>query len=168
MTTPYHVEVLGKHSRAIFDCGNDALNEYLRRNANQDQRRRFAVCYLLIESATDRIVGCYTLASGGISLAELPPHRQKGLPRYPSVPIARIGRLAIATLAQGQGLGGVLLFDAIKRASATSMGVYAVLVDAIDDHAVQFYQRFSFETLESNPRTLFLPISDGLKRIAAS
>lgn len=168
MTAPYRVEVLGKHSSAIFDCGNDTLNEYLRRNASQDQRRRFAVCYLLIESATDRMVGYYTLASGGILLNELPPHRQKGLPRYPSVPVARIGRTAIATTVQGQGLGGVLLFDAIKRASAASMGVYAVLVDAIDEQAVHFYQRHNLEALVSHPRTLFLPISDGLKRIAGS
>lgn len=165
MTAPYRIEVLDKHSRDGFDCGNEALNEYLRRNANQDQRKRFAVCYLLIEIATEKIVGYYTLSSGGVSLADLPRQRQKGLPRYPSVPIARIGRLAIATTAQGQGLGGVLLFDAIKRASASSMGVYAVLVDAIDDQAVQFYQRHSFETFESNPQILFLPIADAIKRL---
>lgn len=59
-------------------------------------------------------------------------------------------------------------FSTVGTMPSTSMGVYAVLVDAIDDLAVQFYQRHSFETLESNPRTLFLPISDGLKRIAGS
>ncbi|QEG43804.1 GNAT family N-acetyltransferase [Roseimaritima ulvae] len=168
MTAPYRVEILGKHSRDGFDCGNEALNEYLCRRANQDQRKRFAVCYLLIEATTDQIVGYYTLSSGGVSLADLPPQRQKGLPRYPSVPIARIGRLAIAKSEQERGLGGVLLFDAIKRASASSMGVYAVLVDAIDEQAVRFYQHHSFEVLESNPRILFLPIADGLKRITKS
>ncbi|MEO8494789.1 MAG: GNAT family N-acetyltransferase [Planctomycetota bacterium] len=167
MTHPFRVERLHKQKREGFDCGEQSLSDYLCRQASQDQRRRFAVCYLLIDQSSDAVAGYYTLSASDVSVAELPVDRRKHLPRYPTVPIARIGRLAVSTLYQGQGLGSVLLFDAVQRSAASEIGVFAVAVDAIDSNAVKFYEHHGFMAFQSNPNILFLPISDALRQHVA-
>lgn len=164
MNRPYRVEVLAKHDRSRFDCGTTELNNYLQKQAGQDQRRRFSVCFLLIDNATDEIAGYYTLAAGSALLSDLPETTRKKLPRYPSVPVVRIGRLAVAISYQGRGVGGMLLVDAIQRAASTDIGVYAVIVDAKDAAAVAFYEHHGFIAFESAPRVLFLPIESEIRR----
>lgn len=165
MSSRFRVELLAAQSRKDFDCGNDSLNAYLRRQAGQDQRKRFTLCYLLMETDTDKVAGYFAMSAGGIPATDLPEATSKRLPRYPSIPVVRIGRLAISTEYQGQGVGGTLLFDAIRRASTSEFGVYAIVVDAIDDAAVSFYQHHGFICFGDDPRSLFLPVSDGLKQI---
>jgi predicted GNAT family N-acyltransferase len=92
------------------------------------------------EIATDRIAGFYTLAAGGILLADMPASLAKGLPRYSSVPVERLGRLAVALPYHGRKLGGTLLWDAVARAGRSEVAVYAVVVDAKDEKAEQFYR----------------------------
>jgi len=161
----YRIERLGKQDRSTFDCGNPALSSYLKRQAGQDERRRVAACYLLIEQTSGEIAGYYTLSAGSVLLTDLPKSTTKKLPRYPSVPVARIGRLAVDVHFQGKKLGGVLLFDAIKRAAASEMGVHAIVVDATDDQAVAFYEHHGFTAFESAPQTLYLAISTALARL---
>lgn len=162
----FRIEVLAKHSRDAFDCGNDSLNSYLQRQASQDQKKRFAVCYLLIDQTADEIAGYYTLSAGSVDAGELPEKLVHKLPRYPEIPVARLGRLAVALSFQGQGAGGAMLFDAIKRTAVAEIGAYSVIVDAIDDAAVKFYEHHGFLTLPTTDRVLFLPISDGLRQLA--
>lgn len=166
MSAPYVMERLAKHDRKAFDCGAAPLTNYLHRQASQDQKRRVAVCFLLIEQQTKAIAGFYTLSAGSVDLGDLPEAWAKKLPRYPTVPIARVGRLAVDQQHLGQGLGGILLFDAIQRTTQTEMGVYAVVVDAKDDTAAAFYEYHGFTPLESNKRTLFLPLSDAVRKLA--
>lgn len=163
MTAPYRVERLAEQDRSHFDCGVPTLNRYLAKQAGQDERRRVAVCYLLIDQRTEAIAGYYTLSAGAVLLDELPEAATKKLPRYPTVPVARVGRLGIATGYQGQGLGGVLVFDAVARASASDLGVYALVVDAKDREAEAFYEHHGFVKLA--PKKLFLPITDAIKRL---
>lgn len=165
MTAPFRVERLAKQDRKVFDCGVEELNRYLTQQASQDERRNVSACYLLIEQASDKVAGFYTLSAGSVLLADLPSDKAKKLPRYPSVPVARIGRLAVDSSFQGQNLGGVLLVDAIAKAANTELGIYAVVVDAKDDAAVRFYEHHGFTPFESASRILFLTISDALKRL---
>ena len=146
-------------SRTEFTCGVDALDRYFRHQASQDVRRRVTACFVAREIATDGIAGYYTLAAGGVLLADLPAPLAKNLPRYPYVPVARLGRLAVARAYQGLKLGGALLWDAIERATRSEVAVYALIVDAKDEAAVKFYQHHGFVALGSTPRTLMLPLS---------
>lgn len=104
----FRIERLLNHVRTGFDCGVDALNRYVVQQAGQEMRRHFAVCFLLIENATESIAGYYTLSACSIPLPELPARLSKRLPRYPSVPAARMGRLAIDVRFQSRGLGGAV------------------------------------------------------------
>jgi len=97
-----------------------------------------------------------------MALNDLPEATAKKLPRYPVIPAVRIGRLAVARIFQGRKLGGLLLADAIKRSLHTGVGVYAVLVDAKDQRAADFYGKFGFMPLLDQPLTLFLPVSTEL------
>src|SRR6266478_1047190 len=84
------------HDRTEFTCGVDALDRYFQQQAGQDARRRDTACFVAREIATGRIAGYYTLAASGILLTDMQSALAKRLPRYPSVPVARLGRLAVA------------------------------------------------------------------------
>lgn len=146
------------HDRTEFSCGVDPLDRYCRNQVGQDVRRRVAACFVAREIATGRIAGYYTLAAGGVLLTDLPASQAKRLPRYPLVPIARLGRLAVGVSFQGQRLGGALLWDAIERAARSEVAVYAVVVDAKDDRAVEFYRHHGFIALGSSTRALIVAL----------
>jgi ribosomal protein S18 acetylase RimI-like enzyme len=146
------------HERAAFDCERQALNRYLREQATQDIRRRVAACFVALDDA-QRIAGYYTLASASLLLADLPASIGKKLPRYPTVPAVRMGRLAVDRGFKGQGLGGALLADALSRAARAEIAAYALMVDAKDESAAAFYRHHGFLALPDSPMTLFLPLA---------
>ena len=116
MTSAFRVEVLGAgHARDGFSCGAEALDIYFARQATQDVRRRASACYVAVEVGSGKVAGYYTLAAGGVPLTDLSEAMSKRLPRYPSVPVARVGRLAVDQAFHGQKLGGALLADAAVR-----------------------------------------------------
>jgi GNAT superfamily N-acetyltransferase len=160
MTGAFVVEPLASgHDRTEFTCGVDALDRYLRHQAGQDVRRRATACFVAREIATGRIAGYYTLAAGGVLLGEIPAALAKRLPRYPSVPVARLGRLAVALAYHGHKLGGALLWDAVDRATRSEVAVYALVVDAKDEQAESFYRHHGFVAFGSAPRSLILPLA---------
>jgi GNAT superfamily N-acetyltransferase len=162
MTGRFIIEPLApSHDRTEFTCGVDALDRYFRQQAGQDLRRRATACFVAREIATDRIAGFYTLAAGGILLAEMPARLAKRLPRYPTVPVARLGRLAVALGYHGLKLGGALLWDAVDRASRSEVAVYALVVDAKDEQAESFYLHHGFVAFGKTSRTLILPLPKG-------
>jgi ribosomal protein S18 acetylase RimI-like enzyme len=159
VTGSFRIEPLGSHAgRADFTCGVDALDRYFREQAGQDVRRRAAACFVAREIATDRVAGFYTLSAGGILLSQMPARLAKRLPRYPMVPIARLGRLAVAVAYRGRKLGGALLWDAIERAARSEVAVYALVVDAKDEQAEGFYLHHGFVAFGETPRSLLLPL----------
>ncbi len=158
----FRIEKLAKQKRSGFDCGNIELNEYLQRIAGQDQRRRYAVCFLAVEIKSDVVAGYYSLSSGSVDLDRLPEELAKRLPRYPVVPVIKIGRLAVDESFQGSGLARVLLVDVYSRIFDLDVGAYAVAVDAIDEHAEAFYLHHGFvkmQNREASDRLLVLPIN---------
>lgn len=146
------------HDRTEFACGVEALDRYFRQQVGQDVRRRVTTCFVASETATGRIAGFNTLAAAAVPLAEMPVSLSKRLPLCPSVPVARLGRLAVATAYHGRKLGAALLWDAVARASRSELAVYALAVDAKDEQAEQFYRHHGFIAFPSNPRTLILPL----------
>jgi predicted GNAT family N-acyltransferase len=181
MTAPYRLAQLrAEHDRTQFKCSSEPLNRYLREQVTQDIKRRVAACFVAIaDGGGDRarpsdasvveqhIAGYYTLASTSILLDSLPPAISKKLPRYPSVPAVRLGRLAVDMTHTGRGLGGALLADALLRAASSEIAAYALVVDAKDELAASFYKHHGFLTLGESDKsgglivqlTLFLPLS---------
>lgn len=161
MTGRFRIEVLNaQHDREKFSCGVEALDRYLLERVTQDVRRRATACYLALETDTDRVAGYYTLAAGGVPLTDMPEDIIKRLPRYPSVPVAKLGRLAVDADFQGQRLGGALLWDAVMRALRSEMAVFAVVVDAKNEHAEAFYRHHGFTSLGSLPKQLILSLTN--------
>jgi ribosomal protein S18 acetylase RimI-like enzyme len=159
VTAPYRVAVLGPgHARDGFSCGVAALDQYLARQANQDIRRRVSACYVAVEVGSGRTAGYYTLAAGGVALTDLPEALSRRLPRYPSVPVARIGRLAVDQAFQGKKLGGALLADAALRAARSEVTVFALVVEAKDEAAAAFYRHHGFESFGSRARQLIVSL----------
>jgi predicted N-acetyltransferase YhbS len=138
-----------RDSRADFSCGTEMLDRYFREIVTQDIKRRVSSCYVAKSVENHRTAGFYTLSASSIPLTSLPETLARKLPRYPSVPVARLGRLAVDERFQGQQLGAALLWDAITRSVRSEVTVYALAVDAKDDRAEAFYRHFGFITLES-------------------
>jgi ribosomal protein S18 acetylase RimI-like enzyme len=147
------------HDRPAFSCGDPALDSYLQRQASQDIRRRVAQVFVAVGDAPGKIAGYYSLSAASLEKDELPPALAKRLPHYP-VPAAILGRLAVDCGQQGRGLGETLLLDAIRRVvrASTTLVVYAVVVDAKNDRAKAFYERYGFLAFANTPRRLFLPL----------
>ena len=162
---PFEIKLLDKEDRSDFCCGSEPLDRYLKTQVGQDMRRRVSVCYLAVEKATGRVACYYTLSAADVPLADLPPSMTRRLPRYPSVPAARIGRLAIDRRFQGRGLGGALLLNAAMRALRSEIGVFALVVDAKDDEAAGLYRRHGFSAFASIPLQLIAPIETFRKAV---
>src|ERR1700691_4402992 len=108
MTAPaFRIEPLGDaHDRTGFHCGEEALDRYFQTQATQDIRRRVANCFVAVDAASGQVAAYYTMAAASVPLVDLPPEEAKRLPRYPTLPAVRIGRLAVDQRYQCRGLGG--------------------------------------------------------------
>lgn len=144
------------HDKRSFSCGVDALDRYLRRQASQDARRSFATVFVGVDAESTDVWGYYTLAMAGVALDLIPDDLRRKMPRYPTVPAVRLGRLAVATSVKGQGRGTFLLVDALRRALRTEVAWAAFVVDAKDEGAQRFYEQFGFDSFQDDPLHLFL------------
>ncbi len=160
MAAPFLIEPSGtSHDRASFACGVDTLDRYFHEHVTQDVRRSVTACFVAVEMSRARIAGYYTLAAAGIPLADMPPALAKRLPRYPSVPVARLGRLAVDQAYRGRKLGSAVLWDAVQRSLRSEVAVFALVVDAKDDQADTFYRHHGFVPFRSQLRQLVLPLA---------
>lgn len=141
-----------------FDCGVEALNAYFRRFAKKNDKLGIGRTYVLIEGAA--VLGYYTLSMAHVEFNSIPKQAPSRLPKYP-IPAARIGRLAVSVNAQGRGLGEFLLMDALSRCLRVSeeVATFAVIVDAKDQRAKNFYLKYGFLPFEDEKLSLFLPMS---------
>ena len=160
MNARFVIESLTKaHKRGDFTSGDDRIDRYFRETVSQDIKRNYATCFVVRDIATNRIAGFYTLSSSNVPLTEIPELLAKKLPRYPTVPAVLIGWLGRHSDFAGQGLGEVLLFDAIRTVATAPIGAHAIFADAIDDKAAAFYAAFGFISLIRKPHTLYLPVA---------
>ena len=151
------VEALAAHhDRDAFSCGIDSLDRYLRSQAGQDVRRRANGVFILVASgAVETVLGYYTLCATSLPQGDVPAAARKHIPRYPLVSATLVGRLAVSRTRQGDGLGSLLLADAVQRAyaSAETVGSSMLVVDALNERAAAFYESFGFQPL---PESLHL------------
>jgi GNAT superfamily N-acetyltransferase len=148
------------HDRVRFDCGSPALNEYLQRYARQNHESGGAKTFVaVVPEAPTVVLGYYSISPGAIAFAKTPATITKKLGRY-DVPVFRLGRLAVSLSAQGRGLGGDLLLSAGERALAVAqeVGGVALAIDAKDERAAAWYERFGAMRLLDDPLKLVLPL----------
>ena len=150
-----------RHDRESFDCGVPILDEYLRRFARQNHVSGGAKTFVAAPPTEPaRVLGYYTISPGAIAFERVPSDLTRKLGRY-DVPVFRLGRLAVDRSVQGQGLGGELFLAAGERALAAAMevGGVALAIDAKDDEAARWYERFGALALLDDPLKLVLPLT---------
>ncbi|MEI9988756.1 MAG: GNAT family N-acetyltransferase [Rhizomicrobium sp.] len=161
MSLAWRETAIGKqHDRKRFDCGVQALNDYLVRFARQNHESGGAKTFLATAAEEpNRVLGYYTVSPGAVAFSSVPPSLARGLGRY-DVPVFRLGRLAVDRSAQGRGLGADLLLAAGERclAVAAEVGGVAMAIDAKDDAAARWYLRFGALRLLDEPLRLVLPL----------
>ncbi len=153
------VPLTGSHDRQGFDCGRAELNDWLRNIARQHHERGLSTTFVaILEAQPAQICGYAALTLTEVDTRSLPATRRKKLPRL--IPGVRLGRLAVDRRFQGKRLGELLLMNSIERARLIHehAGVVGLFVDALDDHAAQFYTRYGFESFQDDPLKLFLPV----------
>ncbi len=155
------IEPLTKnHDRVEFDCGDDDLNRYLQRTARQHLEKGMSKTFVLIDDNNPKkILGYYTLAACEVHVEKLPRKYSK---KYPSkVPAAKLARLAVSKIKQRQGCGTIMVVNAIERILLVSknLGIIGFFVDAKNEEAKGYYEKFGFISLPDNPLELFLPIA---------
>jgi GNAT superfamily N-acetyltransferase len=164
-------EPIGRHhDRKGFDCGAPELNEYLDRYARQNHESGGAKTFVAVApAAPTRVLGFYSISPGSIAFARVPARVTRKLGRY-EVPVFRLGRLAVDRSMQGQGLGGDLLLAAGARALAVSaeVGGVALAIDAKDEDAASWYERFGALALLDDPLKLVLPLAVIAEAIATA
>ncbi|MBI4821785.1 MAG: GNAT family N-acetyltransferase [Deltaproteobacteria bacterium] len=173
MDLPETSHVEPEDAAADFDSGVHALDDFLRRHAVPNADRGIGKTFVLRSAEgtanAPRVLGFYTLSMAQITREALPKEERPGLPRYP-MPVALVGRLAVDRRAQGRGVGGRLLVDALIRVAgaATDVGCLGVIVDAKDEKARHFYEHFGFSELEPEvwPRRMYLPMATVVRLLA--
>lgn len=158
----YVIELLAarhKRAKATFLCGEPSLDTYVRQQASQDMRRDLAACYVLRAADDSVIVGYYTLSATSVAFTDLPSDLAPEAGRYPAVPAVLLGRLAVDSRYQGQGMSTILLLDALRRTLRTGIGIQLVIVDALNETVIGFYERREFRRFVDTSLRLFLPMS---------
>lgn len=158
---PWHEEPISrKHDRESFDCGEAALNEFLKRYARKSHEAGGAKTFLAIDDAdSETVLGFYSLSPASIEYSRTPDLVRQGLARH-DVPAFRLARLAVDLKVQGQGLGGQLLLSAGKRCllAAAEVGGVAILIDAKSERAARWYASYGAVPLLDAPLSLVLPL----------
>jgi GNAT superfamily N-acetyltransferase len=161
------IKPLGKHDRAAFSCGVAALDDWFHLRAGQDEKRNVARVFVAIDDERG-VVGFYSLSSFTLAIADLPLEYAKRLPRYDLIPAALIGRLARDQKVRAEGVGDLLLADAVRRVigASRSLAVFAIVVEATDETAAAFYRDFGFAPFPSRPLRLFMPVSEAAEAVS--
>lgn len=152
--------------RSHSSCGLPALDLWLKEQAGQAENRHNARTFLLVDKDKGRVVGYYTLMTYRLELDEVASAFGAGSRRYP-MPAVLLARLAVDAGVQGQGLGSLLLIEALQRTAEAgkSVGIEVVVVDAGDDSAGTFYRKFGFVPFVDTPLRLFITMNDLLRTL---
>jgi GNAT superfamily N-acetyltransferase len=154
------VPITAEHRVEGFDCGKPKLTDWLKAHALDNEGRSSRTYVVVANTGPEAgdVVGYYTLATGGVTRADLPRTMRHDLPN--PVPVMLLGRLAVDARHQKKGIGPAMLTEAMQRTLEISQaaGVRALMVHAIDDEAVTFYLKYGFVIFPTDSRTMFLPI----------
>ena len=144
------------HEFSIFSCGEDALDSWLRKRAEKNERSGASRTYVVCEKNT--VAAYYTLAVGSVEHAFTPGGIRRNMPD--PIPVMVLARLAVDTQYAGMGIGTALVRDALLRTlqAANIAGIRALLVHALHEKAARFYTGLGFLASPVEPLVLFLPL----------
>jgi len=157
MKLEFVIEPLDKHHElGAFDCGEESLNVFLKQFARQNSEKGFGRTFVAVLPNEKKVLGYYTISSGSVAFDDVP----EKVPRYP-IQTAHLGRLATDLIMRVQGLGELLLIDALERITAISdeLGIYAVELFALNENAEKFYLKYGFVSLKDDEKHHYLPIA---------
>ncbi len=143
------------HLLGDFECGEPALDEWLKRRALNNQLGGASRTFVVVDDK-QRLRGFYALAAGVVAHQLATPSVRRNMPD--PIPVMVLGRLAVDRRAQGMQLGAAMLQDAVNRAITVSQntGVRALLVHALHEQAKAFYEDYGFQESPTHPMTLML------------
>ena len=153
-----------KHRRSSFCCGKDSLDNYLRKQATQDLKRKISTVFVLVDAQEDEletdILGYYSLSAFVVEVTDLDDAFAKSLPRYPLLPATLLGRLGIDRQQRWKRFGELLLIDALMKSFEVSNQIasLAVIAEALDEDAASFYLKYGFQRFKQDPMRLYLPM----------
>lgn len=156
-----------KHDRKNFDCGEVALNNYLKTIAAQHESKSLSRTFVLISGSEQKqIKGYYSLSPCLVELNQLPENMAKKYPK--PIHCALIGRLAVSKSQQGQGFGSILLVDAIRKAVSSSEKIPTpmIIVESKGDSATKFYLKMGFQLFPRENKKLFMSLKTAQNLIA--
>ena len=161
------IDPLGKHERTGFSCRVAAVDDWFHARAGQDEKRNVVRVFVTVDDQ-HRIVGFYSLSSSTLAMTDLPREYAKRLPRYDRIPAALIGRLVRDESARGEGLGDLLLADAVRRIIGAShwLAVFAIVGEARNEEAAAIYRNFGFAPFPSRPLRLFMTMSEAAEAVS--
>jgi len=148
------------HNRKAFECEEQQLTDYIKKQVSQDIKKKLAICFVAIDSDIN-VIGYYNLSSESLGREQIPDKYLRKVPQNYNAPVILLGRLARNITAKGTGLGEHLLLDVLFRAftlSEESIGAMAVIVDPMNQFAIKFYEKYGFEQLPDSEK-MFLPMS---------
>ena len=148
------------HNRKAFECEEQQLTDYIKKQVSQDIKKKLAICFVAIDSDIN-VIGYYNLSSESLGREQISDKYLRKVPQNYNAPVILLGRLARNITAKGTGLGEHLLLDALFRAftlSEESIGAMAVIVDPMNQFAIKFYEKYGFEQLPDSEK-MFLPMS---------
>ncbi|MGK2879147.1 MAG: GNAT family N-acetyltransferase [Solirubrobacterales bacterium] len=156
MDFPLPEQLTGDHDVEPFDCENASLNIWLKNTALTSASAGNARSYVVVDAGTPRVIAYTCLAAGSVARERAPGKLSRNSPD--PIPAIVIGRLAVDRGYQEEGLGGLLLIDALTRAAhaADLVRARAVTVNPIDESAHRFYEHHGFKELSGATDTLFL------------
>jgi len=147
-----------RHIRSDFYCGRDSLDNYIRKQASQDIKRRIATAFVLINEPETSVLAYYTLSAYTVDISVLNEDLAKRLPRYPLLPATLLGRLAVDNSHKGKRFGELMLIDALHKSldSTAQVASLAVVAEALDENALAFYIKYGFQQFRQEPMKLYL------------
>lgn len=160
--------ITGEHDVRDFDCGHTALNDFLVKYALTNTRAGLARTFVTTLERQTVVIGYFSISAGSVERDTVPDRVAKGVSRHP-IPIALLARLAVDLKYQGQGLGHGLLKHALLKIldASRTIGIRAVLVQAKNQRAADWYARYGFVPAPTNPFHLLLILKDVIKTIDA-
>jgi len=157
-----------KHKRDGFESGIDAVDQYFSKTAGKLSKAGNVSFFVMVEvKAPEEIIGFYTLNAHAVHFSDLPAKYKRGKPGHGHIPAAFVSMMGVDAERHNEGLGALLLADALKRIArgAESVATAVVLLDVIDcgdpekiGRRRTFYTKFGFQPFLSQPSRLFLPV----------
>lgn len=146
----YYFESLSdNHDRQNFNCGESALDKYLKTFALQQIKKNIARTFVLIAKINPRrIIGYYTITLPDLEIEKLPKEYGKKLPAYP-LPTMKLARLAIDKEFQNKAYGKLVIIEFMRRALevASAVPLVCLTVDAKNEKLCAYYKKMGFINL---------------------